>query len=394
MEAVKEKEGFFYSVFTGILVGILGAWFWSWQWNIGSVLAYLLTAYLTILLLKKVNFGSFVLGIAVGNFLWGAIEGILGLNIALTEKIFSVWELSLISLAIYLSYLILNGAYLFANPRFSWKPAIWILIAEIILIGLFYIMSLKVVALFILLILISSLLPLWASYWYGLYAFFFTFIYWSGFYSLSILFRNSVYSLELLSFLMQPMFWFTGILLSLLPYMIITIYPDCKHTPDNYPVSTSSLSFKEKFVGLKEVLMLALGFYSLTMDKYPFIQKIASWGRMLFILAMGVEMYCLWNRAELISLNLSLILIVLGSLLELSKENYKAFAFSTMFYGVIMIISRLIVGANLFTVLIVGGLLLTVSLVVGFNCSFSNKTLKEKNLSPYVSKDEIATTNS
>ena len=100
-----------------------------------------------------------------------------------------------------------------------------------------------------------------------------------------------MYSSEALSFFMHPMTWLTGFLLALVPETISTMHPERRHIPASRPVTSSPLTDWEKFVGMKEVLMLVLGLYSLSMEKYTFLKKWASLGRMLFILAIIIELY-------------------------------------------------------------------------------------------------------
>lgn len=361
------------SIILGLITGIVLAFLFISNANMAIAFSYLLGACVTIFCIGKVKGYVFVVSILIGSF-FTAIT--MGSNV-FTEALWVALEIIVVPMGVYFSYYLVNGAYFFATNEPSVKSFALTIFWAIIFAAIVYLFSPAMVFVLIIPMLLACLIPLWCFDLRFVHAGLLAVVYLVFFWISATYIRPNVYSSEALSFFMHPMTWLTGFLLALVPETISTMHPERRHIPASRPVTSSPLTDWEKFVGMKEVLMLVLGLYSLSMEKYTFLKKWASLGRMLFILAIIIELYPLLGGMQTLPLAYSLVLVLVGTLLELSQENYGVFSICTMLYALTMGIVRIVMVPTSPGTLVLACVLLFLAIVIWYNRPMNHGQNKE-----------------
>ncbi len=351
--------GWIMSCLVGLLMGTCCELLMVWQWS--EVFVCLLAGYLFLTVAGKVR---------ILPYFWGVIFSGAGTLIS------NYWQVSrleidyLLPVAIFLvllvGYLLLTGAHLFARQVISLSVWIWMVVLEAVLVAWLYLAEFSLVFLLLTAFLGVCLIPLWS---YGRQVWFtwlFALVYWGGLELGRFLYPAAAGQLG--SFLDSPWELGAAVAFTILPWLI-SLYPAVRNDLYSKPVVGSRLSFKERLNGLGEVFMLILGFYSLALDKAPRLQKLAIWGRFLFLAAIGLELACLWFYPGFqVFWGWTMLLMLVGALLELSRENYRIFAVGWVFYTGVMLVVRWKLGINPWALAFAGVGFLLPAFIVACKC--------------------------
>ena len=299
----------------------------------------------------------FMLGVVVAKVSFGG-----GVNQSL---LFAV-DLTMLPLAILISFHLLYWSNFFATHEPSlksfWLTFFWAVIsaAAVCLINPSPVPAMVVPLLW------ASLMPLWCFDLRLLHALLFTGTYLFFFWLSSLLIMSDTHLVRFLEG--NPYDCLAVILLSIVPEIISFLHPERRHIPESRPVTSSSLSDWEKFVGLKEVLMLGLSFFSMYMEKFRLIRRFGALGRYLIILGILLEFYPLLGSWQPLPLWCSILPVAAGILLELALENYGVFALWTIQYSAAQGLIRICTSsAGRPGILVLAATLLFLALVVWFN---------------------------
>ncbi|GBF33045.1 hypothetical protein DCCM_2142 [Desulfocucumis palustris] len=346
------------SALEGIFIGGFAAFLALYLWVPYS---YLLTGYYTALRLGKINSWIFKPFIFIGSLSVGLFAGE-----AFHEVLLFAVDMVVVSLAVLAAYHLSYWANFFATQQVSsksfWLTCFWAVISSVVI----YLVDPSPVVVAAVPLLWASLIPLWCFDLRLLHAPLFTVVYLFFFWLCTAILMPGLH--QPLFEIYRPGYWLAAILLSLVPELFPLLHPERRHVPESRPVTSSPLSDWEKFVGLKEVLMLALGFYSMYMDKFPLVRRIAPLGRYLIIAGMLLELYPLLGGHSPLSPWYSLLPAAVGIMLELALENYGVFALWTLQYSLAMGLVRIFMTPSGSTgTIMLAAFLLFLALVVWFN---------------------------
>ncbi len=321
---------------------------------------YILTGFYTVLRVGKINRWVFMPVVTLGSFAVKALHGT-GLNQSL---LFAV-DMTVLPLSVLAVFGLLYWSNFFAShePHLKsfWLTCFWAVVSAVAV----YLVNPSPVLVIVAPLLWASLIPLWCFDLRLLHALLFAgvylFISWLS--SLLIMPGHPVKSMA-----GSPLNWLAVILLVAVPELISFLHPERRHVPESRPVTSSSLSDWEKFVGLKEVLMLGLSFYSMYAEKFRLVRRCGSLGRYLIIIGILLEFYPLLGCWQPLLLWYSILPVTAGILLELSMENYGVFALWTIQYSAALGLIRVCTtSAGKPGILVLAGMLLLLALVIWFN---------------------------
>lgn len=346
------------SALEGIFIGGFAAFLALYLWIPYS---YLLTGYYTALRLGKVNSWIFKPLILLGSLSVSLFAGE-----ARHEALLFAVDMVLISLAVLAAYHLSYWANYFATHQSSsksfWLTCFWAVVSSMVI----YLVNPSPVSVVIVPLLWASLMPLWCFDLRLLHAPLFTVVYLFFFWLSTAILMPGLH--QPLFEIYQSSYWLAAILLSLVPELFAILHPERTHVPESRPVTSSPLSDWEKFIGLKEVLMLGLSFYSLYMDKFRLVRRIAPLGRYLIIVGILMELYPLLGGQTPLSPWYSLLPATVGIMLELALENYGVFALWTSQYSLAMGLVRVFMTPSGSTgTIMLAAFLLFLALVVWFN---------------------------
>ncbi|KJS15258.1 MAG: hypothetical protein VR69_14185 [Peptococcaceae bacterium BRH_c4b] len=321
---------------------------------------YILTGFYTALRVGKINHWVFVPVVTLGSFAVKAFNGT-GLNQSL---LFAV-DMTVLPLTVLAVFGLLYWSNFFATnePHLKsfWLTCFWAVIGAVAV----YLVNPSPVLVMVAPLLWASLIPLWCFDLRLLHALLFASVYLFLFWLSSLLIMPG----HPVKFMVgSPLNWLAVILLVAVPEMILCLHPERRHVPESRPVTSSSLSDWEKFVGLKEVLMLGLSFYSMYAEKFGLVRRCGSLGRYFIIMGILLEFYPLLGSWQPLPLWCSILPVTAGILLELALENYGVFALWTIQYSAALGLIRVSISSSGKPgILVLAGMLLLLALVIWFN---------------------------
>lgn len=333
---------------------------------------YILTGFYTAFRVEKTNNWVFVPLFTLGSFAVKVFYGT-GLNQSL---LFAV-DMTVLPLAVLAVYGMLYWSHFFATHEPSlksfWLTCFWAFVSATVV----YLVNPSPVLVMVAPLLWASLIPLWCFDLRLLHALLFVVVYLTLFGLSSLLIMPGTHQVIFIAG--NPFNWLTVILLAAVPELISTLYPGRRHIPESRPVTSSPLSDWEKFVGLKEVLMLGLSFYSLYVEKYRLIRRFGSLGRYLIMMGILLEFYPLLGSWQPLPLWCSILPVTAGILLELALENYGVFTLWTIQYTAALGLIRVCTStAGKPGILVLSGILLFLALVIWFNRPADNYGQRER----------------
>jgi hypothetical protein len=324
-------------------------------------LLYVLTGIYTAFRVGKINSWVFLPLFTLGIF---AAKIFLGGDV--NHSLLFAVDLTILPLAILISFYLLYWSHFFATHEPSlksfWLTLFWAIISAVTV----YLVNPSPVLAVVVPLLWASLMPLWCFDLRLIHALLFTGAYLFFFWLSSLLIMPDTHLVRFLAG--DPFNCMAALLLATIPEVLSLLHPERRYIPESRPVTSSSLSDWEKFVGLKEVLMLGLSLFSMYMEKYRLVRKIGALGRYLIIMGILLEFFPLLGNWQPLPLWCSIVPAAAGIVLELALENYGTFAFWTMQYSVALGLIRFCTSSSHGPgILMLAAAMLFLALVVWFN---------------------------
>lgn len=352
------------SVIGGLLIGGLASFL-----SAIVVLPYLyvLTGFYTVMLAGRVNGWIYIPFTALGSF-YVKLESTHELGQAM---IFGA-EMIVIPITVLAAYHIFYWSNFFAtyvvSPTAFVITCFWAVISSIIVFLINPDSSLVLAVP----ILWACLMPLWcfdlrvlhAPLFAGVYLFF----YWLS----SELIFPRVYPVDFaINYLPN---WIAALSLVFVPELIGLLRPETRRPVESRPVTSDTMSDWEKLKGMKEILLLAISFFSMYVERFRVFRLLAPLGGYLLVLGIAIELLPLLGSFKPLPLWCSLLPVAIGIFLVLGQENYGIFALWTVKYSLALVCMRgLVLEGGRPGIYVLASVLFFLAVVLWFNRPAGNK---------------------
>lgn len=358
------------SVMEGILMGGLVSYLSK---NVALPYLFILIGFYTALRAGRVNGWFYIPSIFIGSIAFKVMS-----RAELDQAISMAADFIVLPATVLVAYYLLSGANLFAtyvvSPNAFGLTCFWSVISSIFV----YLVNPETALVVAIPILWASLMPLWCFDLRVLHAPLFAAVYLLFYWLLSEIISPRIYPVNFaIDYLPN---WIATLSLVLVPELIAFLRPERRHIPESRPVTSDPMSEWEKLKGMKEILLLAVSFYSMYMERFRVFRLLAPLGRYLMVLGIILEFFPLLGGWKPLSLWYTLLPVIIGILLELGLENYGAFSLWTVQYSLVLVFMRgLAFHGGRPGIFVLASVLLFLALILWFNRpTESNEKKKER----------------